>query len=96
MAVTRFWKLEIRYVQINVANSVKQIGIAEGTPGSLMFSRGSYPIVTVFETNKKYNVFLYEASSATTTSKWITTSQRKILIRISFLRMRTFFLLMHV
>ena len=26
--------------------------IAEGTPGSLIFSRGSYPIVTVFETSK--------------------------------------------
>ena len=39
-------------VHINVANTVKQIGIAEGTPGSLMFSRGSYPIVTVFETSK--------------------------------------------
>ena len=35
----------------------------------LMFSRGSYPIVTIFEINKKYNDFLYEASSATTTSK---------------------------
>ena len=36
---------------------------------TLMFSRGSYPIVTIFEINKKYNDFLYEASSATTTSK---------------------------
>ena len=39
------------------------------TSPTLMFSRGSYPIVTIFEINKKYNDFLYEASSATTTSK---------------------------
>ena len=39
------------------------------TSPTLMFSRGSYPIVTIFEINKKYNDFLYEASSATKTSK---------------------------